>query len=564
MLDKPENKIVDQNPDRIHFLENENARLQALGDSYRLAMTDLEHLLDQRNTFFSNMSHEIRTPLNAIVGMADLLADTTLTSEQKECVEVIRRGSDLLLTIINDVLNLSRIESGKIALEYLELSPRILAENAFSIQAYQAWDKGIEAIVNVTPETPAVVSGDPTYITQIITNFLSNAIKFTSQGSITLSVSFETQLNDGRAVIRFAVTDTGIGITKEGIEKLFQPFHQAENSTTRKFGGTGLGLTIIKRLVSMMGGQVAVKSTPNQGSSFWVDIPFEVIHWEPPTPPIVSLADKRVLLIEPNTGARNAAVNAIAFLGGIATTVSTCDEAYGHILSGENFDLLYISTNALQEDKDGQASIAANKVLSAFSNSILFMVSLGRAKSYLHLITHSERMGFVGKPIQIESFAKETARVLGLLKETDKTTDSNKSNMDSTVASHLDILLVEDNSTNRKVMKRILEKFGLECDMAEDGSQGLDAMAKKQYDLVLMDLQMPVMGGLEATQARRAFEEQSKAKHMLIIALTADAMPQDKEKCIAAGMDDYLPKPIRPKDLLQVLEKYCGFVKPDA
>ncbi len=561
-----ENNDIPKTPtkeqERIEFLENETHRLQKQLESLNLAMDDMEKLIVDRNTFFSNMSHEIRTPLNAIVGMADLLTDTELTTQQKECVEVIHKGSELLLMIINDVLNLSRIESGKISLEALEFNPRTMAESAFSIQAYQIWNKGVEAVINVAPETPYTVIGDPTYTTQIVTNFLSNAVKFTSQGSIQLIVSFETLLEDGRAMLRFAVKDSGIGIAPENVTKLFQAYRQAEASTTRKFGGTGLGLTISKRLASLMGGNISVESVPGEGSTFYVDIPFRVAHWQPPTPHWLSLKDKRILLVESQTASKNSAVNLIASLEGIATPVSTCDEAYEHIISGSPYDLLLLSTNCLHDNKDGQSSFMAQQLIQTFTEPILFMVPAGKSQRYLHLVNDSSRMGFLGKPLLLDQCSQEIGRVLGIAQGKKEISSQKEKSPDEIKANNakITVLIVEDNSTNRLVITRLLQRLGITaCETAADGLLALDAMSQKVYDLVLMDIQMPNLGGLEATQNRRKFEEETKAPRQTIVALTADAMPNDREKCLAAGMDDYLPKPIKTEFLIPILVKYCNY-----
>ena len=556
--------VTQFNRTTFEHIKSENLRLQDKVDEFRSALASSEKQLEQQSAFFANISHEIRTPLNAIVGMADLLADTPLDAKQSECVDVIRKGSSLLLSIINDVLNFSRIESGNVKFESIPINPRILAENSITLLAHRAWEKGVEPIVNIAPELPFMVMGDPTHTAQILANFISNAIKFTEKGHVSLDVTLETLQDDGQAVLRFTVTDTGIGISPEALGLLFRPFQQAEAHTMRLYGGTGLGLAISKKLVDLMGGRLGVESHPGVGSSFWAEIPFPVVNWtiDPAKPTSFPLNSKRVLLIDSQPQSQQAAHNLFSTLGGLTLQCTGCSQALEFITAGEKFDIVVLASNCIFDDSGNQNTYFINMCMTA-SVPLLLAVPQGHMDEYQDLL-FTDDIGLVTKPLRIQPVSREALRVLGQPVPTHAAPTHHTAQPENLPAAKSDnttprVLVAEDNSVNRKVISRIFEKFGIAPDIAVNGLEAVHAMKEKAYDVVFMDCQMPEMDGWEATQNRRIFEAQNQIERTVIVALTADAMPHDRQKCLDKGMDDYMAKPVRPKDIAAMLDKYCNY-----
>ena len=570
-------------------LHNSNSQLdQALKEAQAAARV--------KASFLATVSHELRTPMNGVIGMTDLLMDTEPSEEQQSYIQPIRQCGEALLSLINDILEYGKIEAGKLEMECIDFNLRTTVEDVLGQFAERAQTKGLEITGLVHAAVPTGLRGDPGRLRQILTNFVGNAVKFTKQGDVTVQAFLEKDLVDA-VVVRFEVTDSGIGISPEVQARLFQPFIQADSSTSRKYGGTGLGLAISKQLAEQMGGSVGITSQPGQGSTFWCTAHFIKQTTSPlAIIPSAELTGRRVLIVDDNESNRIILHHLVTGWGMVDDQAQDATSAIALIEQqarhGVSYDVAIV--DMLMPGKDGLQFAKEMKVHPVGSLVRLVILTSLIQRGHAELARQAGFVAYLTKPVRHDQLSNCLRTVLGLSglvsegKPAAVTIPSVPFITRHTLAeieSAPRILVAEDNLINQKLTVRMLEKLGYQADVVENGQEALAALARSSYAVVLMDCQMPIVDGFEATRLIRENERrqwsmvngQSSGKdavesslpltndqlpmtssHIPIVALTANAMSGDRERCLAAGMNDYLTKPVRKEDLKGILDRWIA------
>jgi len=551
--------------DQIDKTQRINEQMEKAVDFANKVAIDAEIANKFKSRFLANMSHDIRTPMNGVIGMTHLLMNTDLTDEQREYLNMIRISGNSLLSLINDILDFSRIEADQLLLENQHFNLRMTIEDTVDIVALDAYEKGIGLTCIIEPNVPSELMGDPGRLRQVLINLLGNAVKFTEEGDVTLHIQLEHETNE-QVKLFVSVKDTGIGIHESEIKNLFKPFSQVHKKNTAKYGGTGLGLAISRRIIQLMEGTIKVKSQINQGSKFYFSATFN--KYLPRKSQQISdkldLSDKTILIADSQPAYRSMLSNLLENIGCRHLEVSDGESALAMIRdslrTNQPIDLVLIDMHLSKID-----GIKLGKMIKSdptICHIPMIMITFVGQRGDISMLQDIGFAAYLNKPVKQSLLQKSIQRIFNAKMSNNKERKSEniitKFSITEEESRQNLILLVEDSEMNTKLASVYLNKMGYQVEIASNGKEAVSMVSQKNYDLILMDIQMPVMNGIDATKIIRSGEDLKIDNKVPIIALTANAMSQDRKLCMDAGMNDYLSKPFKPEDLQSILEKYLG------